>query len=369
MNTINIKDGTDGITGHPYPWTGIYFSNIPVKMKAIAYPGFVFSHWTGASTATTDEITVNSATSFSVTAVFVPAVVAPSLPIYFWMMDNAIPNNQPLTSLNTTFKAGTVDGVIQYQSCLAGYPFTSADPNWRTASMERRNSPTNINYIPEANGNIVYSAGIMKGLQITEPLEAAGLGNTMVFNYSTAGYEDIIFSFAAINELTNATGILVDYSVNAGTPVWITTGLASSTLPLTAAYQLFNLDFSSITTADNNANFKIRLRFTGSNMTVSAGNRITFNNIAVHGRVIPLAVNNFETDKFVVYPNPVADIINIAGINGNVTYRIFTVEGRLVKDGNLSPDAQINLSDLTKGMYLMQITSEGKTEIKKIIKK
>jgi hypothetical protein len=41
-----------------YPWTGIYFSNIPVTMKAIANPGFVFSHWTGASTSTNPEITL-----------------------------------------------------------------------------------------------------------------------------------------------------------------------------------------------------------------------------------------------------------------------------------------------------------------------
>jgi hypothetical protein len=58
MNSIDVKAGTDGITSNPYPWTGIYFSNIPVTMKAIANPGFVFSHWTGASTSTNPEITL-----------------------------------------------------------------------------------------------------------------------------------------------------------------------------------------------------------------------------------------------------------------------------------------------------------------------
>jgi hypothetical protein len=51
--------------------------------------------------------------------------------------------------------------------------------------------------------------------------------------------------------------------VNSGVPVWITTGLAATSLPLTASFQLFEVDFSSITTADNNPDFKIRLRFTG----------------------------------------------------------------------------------------------------------
>src|SRR5690606_32498956 len=52
INTIDVKDGTPGISGNPYPWTGVYFSNIPVTLTAVALPGYAFSHWTGASTST-----------------------------------------------------------------------------------------------------------------------------------------------------------------------------------------------------------------------------------------------------------------------------------------------------------------------------
>ncbi|MBK8599406.1 MAG: putative Ig domain-containing protein [Flavobacterium sp.] len=65
--------------------------------------------------------------------------------------------------------------------------------------------------------------------------------------------------------------------------------MASSSLPLTTAYQLFSVDFSTITAVDNNSNFKIRLRFTGPNMTADLGARVTFNNIAVDGVKIPLS--------------------------------------------------------------------------------
>lgn len=366
INTIDVKDGTPGIIGNPYPWTGIYFSNIPVKLTAVANTGFTFSHWTGASTSTDATITITSAADFSVTAVFVPEVIATSEPIYFWLMDGAIPNDTPLTGLNSTYELGGIDASIAYESCLVGYPFTSADPNWRKASMERRNKPTPINYIPEANNNIPYSAPMMKALQITEPLQNAGLENTMVFNVSSTGYNDIKFSFAAMNELTNATGIAVDYSVNAGTPVWITTGLAASTLPLSDAFQLFEVDFASVAAADNNANLKIRLRFVGSgDMTVSAGNRITFNNIAVHGTAA-LGVKENTASQFIVYPNPFNDILNINGIE-TATYKIFSIEGKLIKSGMAT--SSIRLGDLSKGMYLLQLTANGATETKKIIKK
>jgi len=287
INTINIIDGTPGISGNPYPWTGIYFNGIPVKLKAIAKPGFIFSHWTGASTSTNDEITITPTGNFSITAVFSPDSAEISAPIYFWMMDGAITNGAQLTSLNSTYEFGS-NGVIQYQSCLAGYPYASGNPNFGKASMERRNNPTTINYRPEVNNSLAYASSNMRGLQIKQPFRNGSLENTMVFDFSTSGYKKVKFSFAATDEGA-ASGILIDYSVNAGSPVWITTGLPVSTLPLTSAYQLFESDFSAINTADNNPNFKIRLRFTGSNMTADTGARVTFNNIAVDAVKMPLA--------------------------------------------------------------------------------
>lgn len=369
INTIDIKQGTDNISANPYPWTGVYFSNIPVTLKAVANEGYVFDHWEGISSATTDEITVTSATAFSVTAVFVPSTVNESEPIYFWMMNTAIPNDTPLTFLNSSFEVPGVDAVINYTSCLPGYPYTSADPLWRHASMERRNSPTPINYIPEANSNIAYAANIMRGLQITEPLQNAGNGNTMVFSINTTDYEQIRFSFACMNELTNAENILVDYSVSAGTPNWVTSGLASSTFALSSAYQLFDIDFSAIAAANNNADFKVRLRFAGSaDMTVDNGNRITFNNIAVHG-TSQLGTPGHSASKFAVYPNPASSVINVAGANDQAAYSLFSIDGKLVKSGTLDASAQINVEALTRGMYLLQLASGGYTETKKIIKR
>jgi|GEM_PF-515708 len=294
INTINIMEGTDGIASNPYPWTGVYFSNIPVKLKAIANPGYVFSHWTGASTSTDAEITITTAADFAATAVFIPSgfAIETTEPVYFWWMSGAIPNDTPLLALNSSYEV-TADASIQFQSAFAGYPFTAAHPNWRKASMERRNKPTPLNYRPEANNNLPYVAGDMKALQITQPFQDGGLENTMVFNLPTVNYKDLQFSFAAMDE-NAATAISIDYSVNPGAPVWITTGLAATSLPLaTNTFQLYQTDFTSIAAANNNPDLKIRLRFTGPDMTASLGNRVTFNNIALDGVRLPL-----------IYPSP-----------------------------------------------------------------
>ncbi|HEX9980841.1 MAG TPA: CotH kinase family protein [Flavobacterium sp.] len=367
VNTINIKDGTDGISGNPYPWTGIYFSNIPVTLKAVAAEGFAFSHWSGASSSTEDEITISTASSFSVTAHFVPDNSPQSEPIYFWMMDGNIENDIPLTTLASTFTETASNGILSYQSCLSGYPFTSDHPNWRKASMERRNSPTTLNYIPEANNNLPFATSDMKGIQIKEPLHTGSLQNTLVFSFTTSGYEDIKFSFAAMNELTNATGIAVDYAVNSGTPTWITTGIASSH-PMAVGYELHEIDFTSVASADNNPDFKVRLRFTGTSMATDNGNRVTFNNIAAYGTPVSLGSGDHTKNIFSIYPNPVEDFATVTGITFPTVYKIFTIDGKLVREGILDDSPQISMSGFSKGIYLLRLESGGKTETKKIIK-
>jgi hypothetical protein len=207
----------------------------------------------------------------------------------------------------------------------------------------------------------------MKGLQIKQFFQNGSLENKMILNVSTTGFKNIKLSFAAMNELAGINGISVDYSVNSGTPVWLTTGLSATSLPLFSAYQLYQIDCSAITAANNNADFKIRLRFTGPDLTLDAGNRVTFNNIAVDGVQLPLIVDENNTLKFKNYPNPFSDIINIVGVNTSSEYVIYSINGKLLKKGIIQ-NAQINLEDLSKGMYLLQISSDGKRETHRIIK-
>lgn len=366
INTIEINETTPGVSANPYPWTGIYFKNIPVTLKAIPLPGYVFSHWSGDSMSTDAEITMTTAANFSVTANFILSdEPGAEEPIYFWVFDGTVANNIPLTSLNSTFEVPT-EAVLAYQSCLVGYPFDGTSPNWRKASMERRNSPTSMNYIPEANNNIPFATADVKGIQIKQPFTNNGLENTMVFNLSSLGYGDLKFAFAAKNELA-ADGLIVDYSVAAGSPNWITTGLSASSFVLTAEYQLFTVDFSNVAAADNNANLKIRIRFTGSNMTEDLGNRVTFNNISVHGVALALTLPENQVVDFTVYPNPTNTVINVAHAYSSVQFTLYTLEGKVIQSGELET-ARINVEKLPQGLYLLQLTAEGKSVIKKIIK-
>lgn len=230
-------------------------------------------------------------TPFKVLALYVTAIMlfaftaqSQNTLVHFWYFDGNIPNNTPLEELEATYSLTDQEGLLQYQSCLSGYPFDSTHPNWRKASMERRNNPTPINYRPEANNGQEYDADDMRGIQVKQPFSGDAGENTMIFHLPTTGFDQIIFSFAAVDEGA-ADALVIDYSHVAGDPQWIETD--QTAYPLDDSYQLYSIDFSpnglNIAEANDNANFKIRIRFQGEDMDVDDGDRVTFNNVSLDG--------------------------------------------------------------------------------------
>jgi hypothetical protein len=331
INSIDIKSSTMGVPNHPYPWVGYYFKGIPIELEAIPSPGYQFSHWEGASSSSNALITITPLTDIELKAHFLKSD-DPQL-IHYWFFGTSLPNDTPLETINATHSL--LNGShIEYHSALAGYPFTEGDPNWRKASMERRNSPTNINYRPEGNNNITFANANMRGIQIKQPFTGDGGENTMVFNAPTKGFEGIVFRFAAKDEGA-ADNLTVDYSISIGEPQWITTGLETTSHNLLSEYQLFEVDFSEIDEVNNNSNLKIRIRFEGEDMAVDQGNRVTFNNFSIdgvsltaytitstsgsHGTIVPhgnISVYEGDDQSFTITPDGDYAIEDLH-INGN----------------------------------------------------
>lgn len=86
-----------------------------------------------------------------------------------------------------------------------------------------------------------------------------------------------------------------------------------------------------------------------------------------------LATEDFFKSNFAVYPNPATDMLNISSSN-NATINaasITDINGRTVKTVSMNAvsQAQINISDLTAGVYFLNVTSDAGTGTTKIIKK
>ncbi|WP_026976957.1 T9SS type A sorting domain-containing protein [Flavobacterium tegetincola] len=88
-----------------------------------------------------------------------------------------------------------------------------------------------------------------------------------------------------------------------------------------------------------------------------------------------LSSSNFDivgNDVISVYPNPAADVLNLA-IKGSETInsaKVLDLNGRQIftKTFNNVSDAQIDVNDLSSGLYLISITSGENTVTKKFLK-
>lgn len=85
-----------------------------------------------------------------------------------------------------------------------------------------------------------------------------------------------------------------------------------------------------------------------------------------------LAVDEVFSSKFAVYPNPSNGVINLSN-NDNIMMKdmnITDINGRIVKSVNLNgvSEAQVNISDLSNGVYMLNIFSDQGKAVKKIVK-
>ncbi|RZJ56593.1 MAG: T9SS type A sorting domain-containing protein, partial [Flavobacterium sp.] len=84
-----------------------------------------------------------------------------------------------------------------------------------------------------------------------------------------------------------------------------------------------------------------------------------------------MGTKDAATAQFSVFPNPATNLINVASANAVVNaVSIIDLNGRTVKTANFDgvSEAQVNISDLSSGVYMMSVASDKGTTTKKIVK-
>ena len=82
------------------------------------------------------------------------------------------------------------------------------------------------------------------------------------------------------------------------------------------------------------------------------------------------SINEFDNANVDVYPNPTSSDLNVRGVTGNATFNFVDVLGRTIKTislENINSEIKLNVSELTKGNYILKITNEGKSIVKSIV--
>lgn len=91
--------------------------------------------------------------------------------------------------------------------------------------------------------------------------------------------------------------------------------------------------------------------------------------VAIYENQVALRRTNFDKSNFKIFPNPVRDILTIeSNLAGSVDAAVFDLLGKKVLNQKSTfSKFEIDLSSIESGSYILKITQEGKTEMKKII--
>lgn len=85
-----------------------------------------------------------------------------------------------------------------------------------------------------------------------------------------------------------------------------------------------------------------------------------------------LDTDSIDESRIGIFPNPTSNVfnINVAGYAGDINVKLIDLNGRIIleKTGEMSNNYQFNVANVTKGMYLLQLTGEqGFSHTEKVI--
>jgi len=110
---------------------------------------------------------------------------------------------------------------------------------------------------------------------------------------------------------------------------------------------------------------------TGIYIQHSTKSTLYVDNLSFDGFVTSVPEKTFEKTIFNFYPNPASDIVNLNidnPSNASLTLSIYNVIGNLVKSEKLKQNnRQINIGDLSNGVYMVTIKSKDFSQNKRLI--
>ncbi len=206
-----------------------------------------------------------------------------------------------------------------------------------------------------------------KGILYTFPANTVmGIGSYLVIAKKASAVSSF-FSLTGVlqwklNSILNNTGEKIQIENSAGNIIDSLTYRAGSPWPTAA-----NGNGPSLTLCDQSADNSIGVNWTASSEPVALLNGIMV--YATPGSpCVSTSIGDYEAHNYIVFPNPTLDYIYIK-TNGNERYqiKIFDLLGNLINFANGFGDIRLNINDLSKGIYILEL-KETQTNITKTFK-
>lgn len=252
---------------------------------------------------------------------------------------------------------------LNAQTTLTQWNFDSSSTSPSTGSgtltLIGGTTPSSTAY-PTGNPGLAYSI-------TTFPGDTAASGTAGYrFATSTAGYNGIVVSFDVSG--TNQSSRWQQYEYTIDGTNWMILGNNNGDLTTTFASKSFNLP----ATCDNNPNVAFRIVSIFAQPTNTAyasvqgggynGNngRWQIDNFRFAYNTLQVTQNNIANLK--MYPNPAKSVINITSDNfKEKSIEVYSTIGKMVL-ASKATNNPIDVTSLSKGVYIVKVTEEEKTD-------
>ncbi len=339
---INVSDAGAGkvklntIYPYAYPFTGIYFENIPITMTAVPKPGFRFVRWEGSVTSTNPTITYNMTAPGNFKAVFTPAVLE----------DYSVVINE--INYSSSPEKDTKDWVEIYNNGAAGIDLTG----WLLIDSGADSGYVFTQGTTLAPGEYLVICRNLNAFRSYNPEVTNSTGN-MQFGLSSDG--DIVRLFDIDNRLIDA----VNYGVITPWP-----DSANST---GASIQLMEPDLNNSLGENWRASEKGPTPGKRNYEPVITGTS---------------ALQESLASSFSCFPNPFRDFTTISfdvTTEGHYRLEVLDMQGRVIKElANRDLDSGSywidwtgegeNNSDQGAGMYMIRLSGERDVVTRKVVR-
>lgn len=116
-----------------------------------------------------------------------------------------------------------------------------------------------------------------------------------------------------------------------------------------------------------------KLYFSGDNLLIketSSSNDVTIpisiiQKITLTTYVLGTDEIGSNTNSLKIYPNPSDKWIKISGLKNKSLVKIYSMTGKLVHSGDYTSETEINISNLSSGLYLVQVNGSTLKLLKK----
>jgi hypothetical protein len=246
VNTLPIQKETKGIPEQPYPWQGTYFKKLPLRLEAVPLEGYEFVRWESAA-GTFDEKILELApeNDQQFTAIFKKSTHTETL-VHYWNF------NDTETLLNPSFTLLTA----------------SISPELPTGGDSEITFATGQGFAAE-NARFGDEAGAH--LRVNYPLNVS-----LTFDVPTTGFSEIKMKYETRRSGQGAGKQIVEYSANGTAFISFTELVVKDDDP-----EFVLLNFTEIEAANNNPDFKIRIKFEQAEGGTAGNNR--FDNVTLEG--------------------------------------------------------------------------------------